>query len=100
MKINDESVHIALVTIELFIPLAHSLKEKRSAVRSLKDQLRARFNASVAEVGYQDKWQRALIGVCMLNGDKHKLEVDMGRVRQLCEEAPRIEIVNIDQEWV
>ncbi len=100
MKTNEESVHIALLTVELFIPFAHSLKEKRSVVRSLRDQLRARFNASVAEFGYQDKWQRALIGVCMLCGDKHKLETDMARVRQLCEEMPRIEIVDISQEWL
>ena len=100
MKISDESVHIGLVTVELFIPFAHSLKEKRSVVRGLRDQLRARFNASVAEFGYQDKWQRALIGVCMLNGDKYRLEADMARVRQLCEEAPRIEIVDISQEWL
>ena len=100
MKTSDESVHIAFVTVELFIPFAHSLKEKRSVVRSLRDQLRARFNASVSEFGYQDKWQRALIGVCMLNWDKHKLEADMGRVRQLCEEMPNIEIVDISQEWL
>jgi uncharacterized protein YlxP (DUF503 family) len=100
MKISNESVHIALVTVELFIPLAHSLKEKRSVVRSLRDRLRGHFNASVAEFGYRDKWQRALIGVCMLNWDKRKLEADMARVRQLCEEMPRIEIVDISQEWL
>ncbi|MCK5361058.1 MAG: DUF503 domain-containing protein [Gammaproteobacteria bacterium] len=100
MKTSEESVHVALVTVELFIPFAHSLKEKRSVVRGLKDRLRARFNVSVAEFGYQDKWQRALIGVCMLSGDKHKLEADMARVRQLCEEMTRIEIVDINQEWL
>jgi uncharacterized protein YlxP (DUF503 family) len=100
MKITEESVYIALVTVELFIPLAQSLKEKRSVVRGLKDQIRARFNASVAEFGYHDKWQRALVGVCMLNGDKHRLEADMSRVRQLCEELPRIEIIEIVTEWL
>ena len=100
MKTSDESVHVALVIVELFIPFAHSLKEKRSVVRGLKDQLRARFNVSVAEFDYQDKWQRALIGVCMLSGDKRKLEKDMGRVQQLCEEMPRIDIVDISHEWL
>jgi uncharacterized protein len=100
MKITEESVHVALVTVELFIPLAQSLKEKRSVVRGLKDQIRARFNASVAEFGYHDKWQRALVGVCMLNGDKHRLEADMSRVQQLCEEMPRIEIIEIVTEWL
>ncbi|HBE91834.1 MAG TPA: DUF503 domain-containing protein [Gammaproteobacteria bacterium] len=100
MKTSEESVHVALVTVELFIPFAHSLKEKRSVVRGLRDQIRARFNASVAEFGYQDKWQRALIGVGMLSGDKHKLEADMARVRQLCEEMPHVEIVDISHEWL
>lgn len=100
MKTSEESVHVALVTVELFIPFAHSLKEKRSVVRGLRDRIRARFNASVAEFGYQDKWQRALIGVGMLSGDKHKLEADMARVRQLCEEMPHVEIVDISHEWL
>ena len=100
MKTSKESVHVVLVTVELFIPFAHSLKEKRSVVRGLRDQLRTRFNASVAEYGYKDKWQRALIGVCMVNGDKHKLETDMALVRQLCEEMSHVEIVDISQEWL
>jgi uncharacterized protein YlxP (DUF503 family) len=47
------------------IPWAQSLKDKRSAVHGLKDRLRSRFNASVAEVAYLDKWQRAVIAVCI-----------------------------------
>lgn len=100
MKISDASAYIALMRVELFIPFAHSLKEKRSVVRGLRDKLRARFNVSVAEFGYQEKWQRALIGVCMLNGDKRKVEADIARVRQLCEEMPHIEIIDINQEWL
>jgi len=100
MKTNNDSANVALMTIELFIPHAQSLKEKRSVVRGLRDQIRARFNASVAEIGYQDKWQRSLIGVSMISGDKHKLEIDMGFVQQLCEEAPRLEIVDIWKDWL
>ena len=100
MKMNKKTVHIVLVTAELHIPFAHSLKEKRSVLRSLKDQLRTRFNASVAEYGYQDKWQRAMIGVCMISGDKRKLESDRDLVRQLCEEMPQVEIADFRQEWL
>ena len=100
MKTNNDSACIVLLTVELFIPHAQSLKEKRSVVRSLRDQIRTRFNASVAEFGYQDKWQRSLIGVAMLSGDKRKLEIDIGRVRKFCEEAPRLEIVDIFQDWL
>lgn len=97
---TKETVHIVLVTAELHIPFAHSLKEKRSVLHSLKDQLRTRFNASVAEYGYQDKWQRALIGVCMISGDKRKLEKEVSRVQQLCDEVSMVEIAAFEQEWL
>ena len=82
------------------IPWARSLKDKRSAVRGLKDRLRSRFNASVVEVAYQDKWQRAILAVCILNTDRRQLESDMARVRQLCEEARDLQIADINQQWL
>lgn len=97
---SDPEYFISLLTIELMIPWARSLKDKRSAVRSLKDRLRSRFNASVAEVAYQDKWQRAVIAVCILNSDRRQLESDMARVRQLCEEARDLQISDMHQQWL
>ena len=96
----DPDFFISLLTIELLVPWARSLKDKRSAVRGLKDRLRSRFNASVAEVGYQDKWQRAVLAVCVLGNDKRQLESDMSRVRQLCEEAQDLQIADIHQQWL
>lgn len=100
MKASEQTLHITLLTIELHIPFSRSLKDKRSAIRSIKDQLRAKFNASVVEFAYQDKWQRAMIGVCMISGDKRKLESDRDLVRQLCEEMPQVEIADFRQEWL
>lgn len=96
----DTDLFISLLTIELMIPWARSLKDKRSAVRGLKDRLRARFNASVAEVAYQDKWQRAVLAVCILGSDRRQLESDMARVRQLCEEAQDLQIADMHQQWL
>ncbi len=96
----DPDLFISLLTIELMIPWARSLKDKRSAVRGLKDRLRSRFNASVAEVSYQDKWQRAVIAVCMVGSDRRQLESDMTRVRQLCEEAQDLQIADMRQTWL
>ena len=97
---SDSAFFISLLTIELMIPWAHSLKDKRSAVRGLKERLRSRFNASVAEVAYQDKWQRAIIAVCIIGSDKRQLESDMTRVAQLCEEAQDLQIADMHQEWL
>jgi uncharacterized protein YlxP (DUF503 family) len=97
---SDPAIFISLLTVELRIPSAQSLKDKRSAVRGLKDRLRSRFNASVAEVAYQDKWQRAVLAVCMVDSDKRRLESGMARVRQLCEEAQGVQIVELHQQWL
>lgn len=96
----DPDLFISLLTIELLVPWARSLKDKRSAVRGLKDRLRSRFNASVAEVDYQDKWQRAVLAVCLLGNDKRQLESDMSRVRQVCEEAQDLQIADMHQQWL
>ena len=97
---SDPDYFISLLTIELMIPWAQSLKDKRSAVRSLKERLRNRFNASIAEVDYQDKWQRAVLAVCILDSDRRHLESDMSRVRQLCEAAKDLQVTNMHQQWL
>ena len=53
---------VALLSLELFLPASHSLKDKRMALRRLKDRLGA-MNVAVAEVAHQDVWQRAGLGV-------------------------------------
>ena len=100
VAVSDPDLFISLLTIELLVPWARSLKDKRSAVRGLKDRLRSRFNASVAEVGYQDKWQRAVIAVCILGSDRRQLEAEMSRARQLCEEAQDVQIADMHQQWL
>lgn len=55
--------------VTLYIPSAHSLKEKRSTVRSLISRLRTRRQLSVAEVGLQDRIQQAQIGIAIVSGN-------------------------------
>ena len=53
---------VAALSVELFMPMSHSLKDKRMVVRRLKDRLKA-LNVAVAEVAHQDVWQRAGLGL-------------------------------------
>jgi uncharacterized protein len=55
-------VTVALLSIELFLPMSQSLKDKRMVLRRLKDRVGA-LNVAVAEVAHQDLWQRAGLGV-------------------------------------
>ena len=61
---------IGVITFELRIEDAHSLKDKRHYVKSLKDRLRAKFNVAVAEIGEQDVWQRGVVACVTVSPDQ------------------------------
>ena len=65
---------VGIVRFELHLPGAQSLKDKRQVVRSLKQRLRERVHASVAEVEYQDLWQRSAIAVVTVSSDHDNAE--------------------------
>jgi hypothetical protein len=70
---------VGVLTLELFFPYARSLKDKRRILRGFKDRVR-RHNVALAEVDFQDKWQRALVGVVTLNSQQAVVEEVLGRV--------------------
>ena len=78
---------VGLLTLELHIPDAQSLKEKRQVLRSLKDKLRRDFNVAVAEMEHHDTWQRSVVGIVTIsNEEKHLREV----LQKVLDEADRI----------
>jgi len=60
---------VGVLRLTLYIPGASSLKDKRQVLRKVIDRLRSRFNVSVAEVGDNDIWQRALVGITAVSND-------------------------------
>ncbi len=73
---------IAHLTLELRIEGAHSLKDKRQAVRSVKDRLRNSFNVAVAETNSTDLWQRATIEIVSVSESRDHLEGLMQKVER------------------
>jgi uncharacterized protein YlxP (DUF503 family) len=71
---------VGLLTLELRIPDAHSLKDKRQIVRSLKDRLRRKFNIAIAELGFQDVWQSSTIGIVTLSNAEQHVEESLQHV--------------------
>ena len=65
---------VGILTAELHFPEAHSLKEKRTLLRSAKAQLANRFGASVAEVDHHDVWQRSRITLAVVARDHRDAE--------------------------
>lgn len=91
---------VLLIHIEVIVPHARSLKDKRAVIKGLKERIRSRFNASVAEVAYQDKWQRALLGVALVGSERRQLESEAGRLQQLCEEVPNLQLIATTRDWL
>lgn len=93
-------MHILLIQLNLHIPNAHSLKEKRKQIKSLKDRLSHRFNASVAEVGELDSWQKSVIALCLLSNDKSYLDKQFSLVEARVFEYADLELVSIERQWL
>jgi uncharacterized protein YlxP (DUF503 family) len=73
---------IAYLMLEIRIEGAHSLKDKRQVVRSVKDGLRNHFNVAVAELDPSDAWQRATLGVVSISSSREYLEGLMHNVER------------------
>ncbi len=80
-------MNIGLLTLEIFIPDSHSLKEKRAVLLKIRDRLRARFNVAIAELDHQDVWQHATLGVVSISNSQTLLE---STFRQVLEESEKI----------
>ncbi len=93
-------MHVAVVQLELHIPTSRSLKEKRAALRPIVEGMRHRFQVSVAEVGYQDKWQRALVGLAVVSDSySHAAEV-VDAVERWVWSKPEVEVCRFDTDWM
>jgi uncharacterized protein YlxP (DUF503 family) len=89
----------AAVVFELFIPDCHTLKQKRAVVRPIVDGLQRRFKVSSAEVGMQDKWQRADIGVAVVSStEAHVLDV-LGAVERFVWSFPEVQVLDQRRSW-
>ena len=85
---------IAVLTVELYLPGASSLKEKRMLLRSLKDRIGKRYNVSIAEVDHLDKWQRARLGVVQVGNDYKYVEKNMQQIFNLIDGNGMAQIVD------
>ena len=90
---------VKVLTVDLLIPGSSSLKEKRFVLKSLKERLRSRFNVSVAEVDYQDKWQRTMLAVAIVGSDRESVDGTCSQVRRFIEGDHRIEVADTLEEF-
>jgi uncharacterized protein YlxP (DUF503 family) len=90
---------VVSLTVDLRVPLAQSLKQKRSAVRPIVDGIRQKFSLSVAEVDHADAWQLATLGVAIVSGDVTTAGRLADDVERFIWSRPDIEVIEIVRNW-
>lgn len=91
---------VVVLTWDLTIPGCRSLKEKRSAVRSLVERMRSRFNVSVAETGLQDVHDRAQVTAALVASDGRQAESLSDRLDSFVEEHGRFLLISFHRDRV
>lgn len=89
---------IGVLRVELHLPNAHSLKDKRAVLKSLRDRLRAHFNVAVAQVDASEKWQRAAMGVTAVGDDRTYVEGQLQQVTEWLRAGRLAELIRVEHD--
>jgi uncharacterized protein len=87
---------VGIARLTLFLPEAHSLKEKRMVLRRVKDRARQKFNLAIGEVGDNDLWQRAQVGVAVLGNDRRFVDSALDEVVRFV--RAEAEVTHVERE--
>jgi uncharacterized protein len=98
--VGRDSLNVGLCILQIRLPGIASLKEKRQVLRSLKDRLRDHYNVSVAEIGHQDLWQRATIGIVGIASAKVPLEQTFSSIQGEVERRLPGDVLSCELEYL
>lgn len=91
-------MHVATLTLTIYLHEVRSLKEKRQIVQSLIDTMRRKYNVSIAEVDELDVWQEAVLGVACVSNDNRHLQRVLDSLLNTLEANPNIDVGPIERE--
>ena len=91
---------VGLCTVELYLPESQSLKAKRQVLLSVKDRVRDRFNVSIAEVGDQDLWQKAVLGIASVANERKHVNQVLDQVVNLIRSIPMVDLIQCHIEFL
>ena len=93
-------MHIGVLQVEISIPDAMSLKDKRQVVKSLKDRIAHGHNVSIAEVGALDEHRRCILGMAMVSNDKRYVEGALSKLVDFVRMEPRASLTDFQIEML
>lgn len=90
---------IAVLKVTLHAPWVHSLKEKRSELKSLLARIRNTFNVSAAETDAQDVHQTMVISVAAIAADHKLADSILESIQRFIEQNTDAEVVGVETEY-
>jgi len=90
---------VGVLQIDLHVPEALNLKDKRRVIKSLKDRLAAGHNISIAEVGELDKHQRCILAVAMVANEKNYVESGLSKIVDLIRLVPQVSLLDYQTDF-
>jgi uncharacterized protein YlxP (DUF503 family) len=93
-------MNIAALTIKLYAPWVHSLKEKRMVVKSLLEKITNKFNVSASETDEQDTHQTIVIGIAAIAADRSHADSIMDNVINFVERTTDAELISYEREFL
>jgi len=91
---------VGVLRLEIFLPEAQNLKERRGMVRRILGRCRQRFPVSCAEIGGHDLWQRAELGFSAVGHHQDELERLFGRIEEHIESLGLGNITDVDRDYL
>jgi uncharacterized protein YlxP (DUF503 family) len=85
---------VGVLQVEVSIPDAFSLKDKRRVIKSLKDRIAHRHNVSIAEVGALDEHRRSVIGMAMVSNDSRYVESALSKLVDFVRMVPQVSLID------
>lgn len=85
---------------ECLIYQAHSLKEKRSVVKSVITRIKGRLNVAVSEIAEHKTWQKTVIGIVTIAVTKKRAEQELQKALSIIDNHGEIELIDITYEWL
>lgn len=89
---------VGVLQLELSIPDAFSLKDKRRVILSIKDRIAHGHNVSIAELGALDEHRRSIIGIAMISNDRRYVEGGLSKLVDFVRMVPQVSLVDYQIE--
>ncbi len=91
---------ILVLRVDLLVPGSRSLKDRRQAVRSLKERLRNKFDVACAEVGDLESWNRASLGISAVSNEKALLQDIADEISRYAQNDPNVQVSGVERDYL